>query len=622
MAIILEKVFAAISDYVQKHESNYTIIEDTINSILVQLGGASGSLAVPLGLQEIFDRDGVIGIASYQLTNQTVSGDNLVIPAGAAWTNLSFRAKDTTTTLNTASLATGTRYINVDSGGFPVLSATATAESVYSFTWDSGTDIITDATLLIDILFDGSDYNDQLTSAALSTNYTSVADRLEAIEVSLGVMAGFYAEDIPSHSGLNFGFLGGTVRNDNVIATTVAATILLTDATLNFIELTPSTGVVTTNTTAFTTLRIPLFEVTPAGGVIAGVVDRRTWASLGGGGGGGGHAQNTDIGTDAAEFKLNLLEAGAPSNNASFKNERGTSPDVDIRWNETTDTWEFTNDGVIYQPLGAPDVGVQELTKLVTFENPPAVVDVSLVSSDAGYVKVDLTLDSNFTSIVSGVQGMLLRVQFEDTAADATTQVLFRQIENPAFSPTESLRVYARDDGAIDNDRGVTILSTGQGVDVGDDFVIGFEYKITASGANTATLKVFVMGYWEKVTGVGTQDVAFSSLGNDVVASTITDFNLTGAWNRALMNKIIIDEVNVGNPTAVYHVKIFDKDTFLAADLRYHVTDIDPNIQFIDRRVIMIKDLDLTAELHIQIQNTDGGSTATFDITIEAERLA
>jgi hypothetical protein len=51
------------------------------------------------------------------------------------------------------------------------------------------------------------------------------------------------------------------------------------------------------------------------------------------------------------------------------------------------------------------------------------------------------------------------------------------------------------------------------------------------------------------------------------------------------------------------------------------VTDIDPTIQFIDRRVIMIKDKDDTAELHIQIQNTDAGSTATYDITIEAERL-
>ena len=440
MSIILEKVFLAISDYQQKHGSNYTIIEDNINAILVQLGGASGSLSVPLGLQEIFDRDGVIGIASYQLTNQTVTGDNLSIPAGAAWTNLSFRSKTTSTTLITSSLANGTRYINVDSGGFPSLSATQTAESVYSFTWTDP--VITVATLLIDILFDGDDYNDQLDSAFQSKSFTSVAARFEDIEAQLGVLGALYAQDLGTTTGLTFGFQSGVVRNDNIIATTSAGTVLLAASVVNFIEVDPSTGTVSDRTGAFTTLRIPLFEVTTDGSGITATLDRRTWAALGGGGGGGGHAQNTDVGTDASEFKLNRLEAGAPTKNGSFKVERGTSPDVDVRWNETTNVWEFTNDGIIYNPLGAPDVGVQELSKLVTFEDPPEVVTEVAVSSSSNpgnddYIKVDLTLDSNFTSIVSGVQGMLLRVEFEDTAATSTTEVLFRQIENPLVSPTD-----------------------------------------------------------------------------------------------------------------------------------------------------------------------------------------
>lgn len=39
---------------------------------------------------------------------------------------------------------------------------------------------------------------------------------------------------------------------------------------------------------------------------------------------------------------------GAPTDNVSFKVERGTSPDVEIRWNETGDGWQFTNDGTTY----------------------------------------------------------------------------------------------------------------------------------------------------------------------------------------------------------------------------------------------------------------------------------
>ena len=32
----------------------------------------------------------------------------------------------------------------------------------------------------------------------------------------------------------------------------------------------------------------------------------------------------------------------------SFIVERGTDPDVEIRWNDIGDTWQFTNDGTTY----------------------------------------------------------------------------------------------------------------------------------------------------------------------------------------------------------------------------------------------------------------------------------
>lgn len=50
---------------------------------------------------------------------------------------------------------------------------------------------------------------------------------------------------------------------------------------------------------------------------------------------------------------FNSLTAGAPSSNASIKVERGTSPDVEIRWNETTDAWEYTIDGNSYEQIGS-----------------------------------------------------------------------------------------------------------------------------------------------------------------------------------------------------------------------------------------------------------------------------
>ena len=48
---------------------------------------------------------------------------------------------------------------------------------------------------------------------------------------------------------------------------------------------------------------------------------------------------------------LNNNASGTPSENAGIQINRGSSADVYVRWNESTDVWEFTNDGSAYQPI-------------------------------------------------------------------------------------------------------------------------------------------------------------------------------------------------------------------------------------------------------------------------------
>jgi hypothetical protein len=91
-----------------------------------------------------------------------------------------------------------------------------------------------------------------------------------------------YAEDSANHSGLNFAYKAGKVRSDNVVSSTAASTILLTNATTNYVEVVPTTGVVMNSLTGFTTGRIPLFTVVTAGGAISTVVDDRCFFSAGG----------------------------------------------------------------------------------------------------------------------------------------------------------------------------------------------------------------------------------------------------------------------------------------------------------------------------------------------------
>lgn len=50
---------------------------------------------------------------------------------------------------------------------------------------------------------------------------------------------------------------------------------------------------------------------------------------------------------------LNYGVTGSPVLDAGIEVERGTSPNVQILWNETTDKWQFTNDGTTYQDLGS-----------------------------------------------------------------------------------------------------------------------------------------------------------------------------------------------------------------------------------------------------------------------------
>lgn len=57
---------------------------------------------------------------------------------------------------------------------------------------------------------------------------------------------------------------------------------------------------------------------------------------------------------------LNNNATGAPTVDAGIEVERGSSTNVKLLWNETTDKWQFTNDGSTYTDLGAGGASISD----------------------------------------------------------------------------------------------------------------------------------------------------------------------------------------------------------------------------------------------------------------------
>ena len=75
---------------------------------------------------------------------------------------------------------------------------------------------------------------------------------------------------------------------------------------------------------------------------------------------------------------LNTGSSATPTFNAGIEVERGNFTNVQILWNETTDKWQFTNDGTTYKDLGSGGVTVSD-----TIPSSPAQGDM-WYESDTG----------------------------------------------------------------------------------------------------------------------------------------------------------------------------------------------------------------------------------------------
>jgi len=89
---------------------------------------------------------------------------------------------------------------------------------------------------------------------------------------------------------------------------------------------------------------------------------------------------NTEIITlDDNIIVLNNNASGAPSENAGIEVERGSSTNVALRWNETDDKWQITNDGSTYGNIATIDD-----VNAVAISNLDNIGDVTITSAASG----------------------------------------------------------------------------------------------------------------------------------------------------------------------------------------------------------------------------------------------
>jgi len=84
---------------------------------------------------------------------------------------------------------------------------------------------------------------------------------------------------------------------------------------------------------------------------------------------------------------LNNNATGAPSQNSGIEVERGSSANVALRWNETSDKWELTNDGSSYA-----DIATETYAASLTPATLNDIGDVTITSASSGqFLKWDST---------------------------------------------------------------------------------------------------------------------------------------------------------------------------------------------------------------------------------------
>lgn len=180
-------------------------------------------------------------------------------------------------------------------------------------------------------LFEGRMYYNTAVDKIKYYNGTAWVVIGEAGDIALGTnTSGNYVADLTAGTGISVS--GGGVETANITVTNTGVTGI--SGTANEVTVSASTGSVTVG--------LPdSVQITSDLTVGGNLTVNGTTTTL----------NTTELLVEDNLITLNSGVTGTPSLNAGIEIERGTSANVALRWNETSDTWELTRDGTNYEEI-------------------------------------------------------------------------------------------------------------------------------------------------------------------------------------------------------------------------------------------------------------------------------
>jgi len=392
--------------------------------------GAEGEVTVNTTKDTIVVHDGVaaggfeiVSLAATQtLTNKTLTSPTLTTPA------LGTPASGTLTSCTGLPISTGVSGLGTGVATF--LATPSSANLASALTDESGSNTVAfttsptfvtptlgvaSATTINKVTFTAPATGSTLTVAdgkTLTASNTLTLTGTDASSVAFGAggTVAYTADKLSAFAATSSSELLGVISDETgsgalVFGTSPAITTSLT---------TPSTTFALVNTTA-TTVNFAGAATTLSIGAATGTTTVNNALTVAGDLTVSG--TTTTVNTETINLADNVItlnsnEAGTPSQNAGIEVERGTSTNVALQWNETTDVWEYTVDGTNYIPV-VGTTATQTLTNktLTTPALNGAVVDNNNAVSAAGSTQAGataLTVDYNVVTTVAASTGVRL----------------------------------------------------------------------------------------------------------------------------------------------------------------------------------------------------------------------